>query len=91
MEAMACGCPVIASNVGGNPELITDGETGLLVPPRNPEALAQAVLRMVENPARARAMARAGRKRVEARFSTAGKVERTEALYRRLLEATGPA
>jgi glycosyltransferase involved in cell wall biosynthesis len=90
-EALAVETPVIGTRLEGIPELITDGETGLLVPPRNPEALAQAVLRMVENPARARAMARAGRKRVEARFSTAGKVERTEALYRRLLEATGPA
>jgi glycosyltransferase involved in cell wall biosynthesis len=90
-EALAVETPVIGTNLEGVPELITDGETGLLVPPRNPDALAQAVLRMVENPARAKAMARAGRKRVEGRFSTAVKVERTEALYRRLLSERGAA
>ena len=86
-EALAVETPVIGTNLEGIPELIADGETGLLVPPRNPEAMAQAMLRMVENPTRAKAMARAGRKVVEARFSTAIKLERTLALYRRLLEA----
>jgi glycosyltransferase involved in cell wall biosynthesis len=88
-EALAVETPVIGTNLEGIPELITNGETGLLVPPRNPDALAQAILRVVENPTRARAMARAGRKRVEREFSTAIKVERTEALYRRLLGARG--
>jgi glycosyltransferase involved in cell wall biosynthesis len=59
----------------------------LLVPPRNPDALAQAILRVLENPMRAKAMARAGRKRVEALFSMAQKIQRTEALYQRLLAA----
>ncbi|HET8575605.1 MAG TPA: glycosyltransferase family 4 protein, partial [Methylomirabilota bacterium] len=88
-EALAVETPVIGTNLEGIPELVTDGETGLLVPPRNPEALAQAILRVLENPARAKAMARAGRKRVEAGFSTAIKIQRTEALYRRLLEQKG--
>jgi glycosyltransferase involved in cell wall biosynthesis len=85
-EALAVETPVIGTDIEGIPELILDGETGLLVPPRNPDALAQAILRLIENPTRAKAMARAGRKRVEALFSTRVKVERTEALYRRLLE-----
>ncbi|MBI4590319.1 MAG: glycosyltransferase family 4 protein [Candidatus Rokubacteria bacterium] len=84
-ESLAVETPVIGTNLEGVPELILDGETGLLVPPRNPEALAQAILRIIENPIRAKAMARAGRKRVEALFSIRVKVERTEALYRRLL------
>ena len=84
-EALAVETPVIATDLEGMPELISDGETGLLVPPRNPEALAQAVLRVLENPARAKAMARAGRKRVEAAFSSVAKLDRTEALYRRLV------
>jgi glycosyltransferase involved in cell wall biosynthesis len=88
-EALAVETPVIGTRLQGVPELITDGETGLLVPPRNPDALAQAMLRVIENPGRARAMARAGRKRVETHFSTAVKVERTEALYRRLIAETG--
>jgi glycosyltransferase involved in cell wall biosynthesis len=85
-EALAVETPVIGTALEGIPELITDGETGLLVPPRNPEALAQAMLRIIENPVRAQAMARAGRKRVEAQFSSAIKIQRTEALYERLLE-----
>jgi glycosyltransferase involved in cell wall biosynthesis len=88
-EALAVETPVIGTSLEGIPELITDGETGLLVPPRNPDALAQAILRVIENPTRAKAMARAGRKLVEARFSTAIKVERTEALYRRLISERG--
>jgi len=86
-EALAVETPVIGTNLEGMPELILDGETGLLVPPRNPDALAQALLRVLENPARAKAMARAGRKRVEALFSLATKLDRTEALYSRLLAA----
>jgi hypothetical protein len=88
-EALAVETPVIGTDIEGHPELILEGETGLLVPPRNPDALAQAILRMLENPTRAKAMARAGRKRVEAHFSMAQKVQRTEALYRRLLDARG--
>ncbi len=84
-EALAVETPVIGTDIEGNPELIREGETGLLVPRRNPEALAQAILRIMENPVKAKEMARAGRKRVEALFSTRVKVQRTEALYARLL------
>jgi glycosyltransferase involved in cell wall biosynthesis len=90
-EALAVETPVIGTDIEGHPELIIEGETGLLVPPRNQDALAQAILRVLENPTRAKAMARAGRKRVEAQFSMAQKVQRTEALYRRLLTARGSA
>jgi glycosyltransferase involved in cell wall biosynthesis len=86
-EALAVETPVVATDLEGMPELIVDGETGLLVPPRNPEALAQAILRMLENPTRAKAMGRAGRKRVEAHFSMIQKIQRTEALYERLCAA----
>jgi glycosyltransferase involved in cell wall biosynthesis len=86
-EALAVETPVIGTNLEGHPELILEGETGLLVPPRNPDALAQAILRMLENPTRAKAMARAGRKRVEAHFSMTQKIQRTEALYERLWAA----
>ena len=85
-EALAVETPVVATDLEGMPELIADGETGLLVPPRNPEALAQAILRMLENPPRAKAMARAGRKRVEAQFSLTAKLDHTEALYTRLVD-----
>ncbi len=84
-EALAVETPVIGTDIEGNPELILDGETGLLIPPRNPEALAQAILRVIENAVWAKETARAGRQRVETLFSTRAKVERTEALYNRLL------
>lgn len=84
-EALAVETPVIGTDIEGNPELIIEGKTGLLVPPRNPDTLARAILRVMENPASAQEMARAGRKLVETNFSTRVKVERTEALYRRLL------
>ena len=84
-EALAVETPVIGTDIEGNPELIVEGQTGFLVPPRNPDALARAIVRVMENPAAAKEMARAGRKLVEARFSTRVKVERTEALYARLL------
>ncbi|HYS16822.1 MAG TPA: glycosyltransferase family 4 protein [Candidatus Binatia bacterium] len=85
-EALACERPVVATALAGMPELVSDGETGLLVPPRDPDALAAALQRVLENPTWAQAMARAGRKRVDAHFSLRAKLDATEALYRRLLE-----
>jgi glycosyltransferase involved in cell wall biosynthesis len=86
-EALACERPVIATALEGMPELITDAETGLLVPPRDPDALARALSLVLAEPARAQAMARAGRKRVEAHFSLRAKLDATEALYHRLVAA----
>ena len=85
-EALACERPVVATNLAGMPELVVDGETGLLVPPRDPDALAGALRRVLENPTWAQAMARAGCKRVDAHFSLRAKLDATEALYRRLVE-----
>jgi L-malate glycosyltransferase len=85
-EALACERPVIATDLEGMPELVTHGITGLLVPPRKPEAMASAMLRVIGDPALAHAMARAGRRRVEAHFSLGAKIDATEALYRRLVE-----
>lgn len=85
-EALAVGRPVVATDLEGNPELVTHRVTGLLVPPRRPDVLARALLEVVADRPRACAMAMEGRRRVEERFSLAVKVERMEALYRRLLE-----
>jgi glycosyltransferase involved in cell wall biosynthesis len=68
----------------GNPELVGHEEHGLLVPPRDPEALASAVLRLLADPAWAKTLGRAGRRRVVASFSTRAKVERLERLYARV-------
>ncbi|HXU89882.1 MAG TPA: glycosyltransferase family 4 protein, partial [Methylomirabilota bacterium] len=84
-EALACERSVVATAVEGMPELVRDGETGRLVPPRDPAAMAAAILATLANPTTAQAMARAGRKRVEAHFSLRAKIDAIEALYRRLV------
>jgi glycosyltransferase involved in cell wall biosynthesis len=88
-EALACERPVIATALEGMPELVVDGETGRLVPPRDPAALAGAIVQMLTDPTAAQTMARAGRKRVETHFSLRAKLDATEALYRRLIAARG--
>lgn len=84
-EAMALKKPVLASAAGGNPELVVDGESGLLVPPRNPAAMAEAVARLLRDPALARRLSAGGRERVERGFSSEVRLDRIEALYRRLI------
>ena len=90
-EALACERPVVATAVEGMPELVVHGETGLLVPPRDPAALAGAIVKVLADPTAAQAMARAGRKRVETYFSLRAKLDATEALYRRLVATEGRA
>ena len=72
LEAMACGAAVVASRVGGIPEVVADGETGLLVPPDDDAALAAAINVLVRDAGRAAAMGRLGRKRAIAEFGWAG-------------------
>jgi len=84
-EAMALGVPVIASAAGGNPELVVDGESGLLVPPRDPSATAGAIRRLLTDPPLASLLARGGRDRVEKGFSSEIRLDRIEALYSRLI------
>ena len=81
LEAMACEAPVVASTVGGIPEVVVPGETGLLVPPGQVDRLAAAIRWVLEHPADARTMGRAGRARVETRFSWASIAERTAHVY----------
>ena len=84
LEAMACGTPVVASRVGGIPEVVSDGETGLLVPPDDPAALAAALNALVSDPGRADAMGAAGRKRAAAEFGWDAIAAQTVALYTEL-------
>ena len=86
LEAMACETPVVASAVGGILEVVEDGVTGLLVPPARPDELAAALRRVLENPELGRRLGRAGRRRVEERFSWASVAERTERLYGEAIE-----
>jgi glycogen synthase len=87
LEAMACGTPVVATRVGGIPEVVVDGETGWLVEPGDPAALGQALRRALGDPARATRMGEAGRRRVEAHFSWDRIAERTVDVYREAIEA----
>jgi alpha-maltose-1-phosphate synthase len=81
LEAMACGTPVVASAVGGILEVVQDGVTGFLVEPGRPDQLAEKIGRLLADPAQARSMGQAGRKRVEERFSWDSVAERTEGVY----------
>lgn len=86
LEAMATGLPVVATAVGGTPEVVADGETGFLVAPGDPSALADAIARLLADPRLAEAFGRAGRARVEAHFGEKLMLQRVEALLDRLVE-----
>ena len=85
IEAMAAGVPVVATAVGGVPDVVTDGTTGVLVPPRQPAALAAAIVDAVTRPSRSAHMAAFAREHVRKRFDTARLVQDTEALYLEVL------
>ena len=85
-EAMATGRPVIGSRVGGTAEVLVDGETGLLVPPSDPGALADAILSLLAQPERAAAMGRAGRERAVQLFDQARTNERMEQLFEEVMQ-----
>jgi glycosyltransferase involved in cell wall biosynthesis len=85
LEGMAAGLPMIATSVGGNPEAVQHGLTGLLVPPRDSNVLGNAILELANDPDKRRAMGAAGRNRVADCFSLQACVARYEALYRALL------
>jgi glycosyltransferase involved in cell wall biosynthesis len=84
LDAMAFGVPVVATAAGGIPEAVTDGLTGRLVPPRDPDALAAALVEVLADPARRAAWGRAGRQRFEERFTADRMVEATLATYTEL-------
>lgn len=85
MDYCCCGLAVVATRAGGIPELITDGVEGLLAPPRDPPALAAALLRVADDPALRRRLGEAGRRAAAERFGAARMVAAHEALYRRLV------
>jgi glycosyltransferase involved in cell wall biosynthesis len=84
-EAMALELPIVVTRAGGLPEVIEHEVSGLTVPPRDPEALAAAILRLLNAPAEAATLAASARGAVERRFSVETMVDRTLLLYRRLL------
>jgi len=84
-EAMAASKPVVATNVSAIPEVVVDGETGILVPPANPPALAQALIRLCQDPAERRRLGRNGYHRVRMHFTADRMVDETIAIYREAL------
>jgi len=89
LEAMAAGKPVIATAVGGVPELVEDGITGILVPPRDPESLSQAILRLAKDPDLRHRMGQMGQKNALERFDISLAIRKYEALYLKLLKECG--
>ena len=84
IEALLMERPLVATRAGGMPESVRDGETGLLVPPSHPEALAAAILRLLENKEESAALARAGRRLMLERFTAAKTADDIDRIYRRL-------
>jgi glycosyltransferase involved in cell wall biosynthesis len=90
LEAAAAGLPIVATRVGGNHEVVRDGESGYLVPPRDHEALGQAMLRLMQQaPEERRAMGERGREHVRVHYGLGRVVERWEDLYRQVSARKG--
>ncbi len=84
LDAMACGKPVVATTAGGMPEVVKDGQTGILVPPRDHEAMAHAIIRLLSDATARRAMGAAGEARARVYFSAERMVQDTFEVYRRV-------
>ena len=86
LEAMAMAKPIVATRIDGITEQITDGVEGILVPPREPIALAAAINKVIENMEFARSLGLAARKRVEEEFTVEKMINETENVYHSLLD-----
>ncbi|MCM2272373.1 MAG: glycosyltransferase [candidate division Zixibacteria bacterium] len=89
LEASACGRPVIASNVGGIPEVVLNNLTGVLVPPEDPAALAEAIIRLVQDRASQQQMGEAGQRYVMANYTWEKSLDLMATLYERVLHVSG--
>jgi N-acetyl-alpha-D-glucosaminyl L-malate synthase BshA len=91
LEAMACEVPVIATNVGGLPEVLTDGVDGYLIPPRDVEAGAKYALEILERPDRGRSMGQQARINARSKYCSNDVIPQYEAYYKKVLNAAGSA
>ncbi|WP_348267237.1 glycosyltransferase [Edaphobacter paludis] len=85
VEAMAASLPVVATNVGGNAEAVENGVSGFVVPSEDPQALAEAIMKLLTDPAKAMAMGAAGKRRVAEKFTIEAMMTQTTATYTKLL------
>jgi len=88
LEAMSCGLPVVATDIGGNNEVISSGVNGLLIPPKSPVELAQAILLLLDNPELRERLGDAARKTIEYRYTWVKIAERILSCYQNLLQST---
>ena len=91
LEAMAAGRPIVSTAVNGVPSVVEDGESGILVEPSNSNALADACLRLIDNPDLRRKMGQNGHERIQSRYSMTAMTEKTVALYSNLISTHGVA
>jgi glycosyltransferase involved in cell wall biosynthesis len=84
---MAAGKPVVATKVGGSPEMVTDGVTGYLVPPADSDSLAKAVIDLLQDSGKARVMGEQGRKTVHEKFTLEAMTKSYEKLYQKLIQS----
>jgi len=89
-EAMACGLPAVATTAGALPEVVAHGETGLLVPPKDPQALAQAIRRLLDDDELRQRTGEAGRQRVEKYFTWTEAAKKTLDIYEEAQMLNGP-
>jgi glycosyltransferase involved in cell wall biosynthesis len=89
LEAMALGLPCVATAVGGVADIMTDGETGVIVPPEDPPALAEAIAGLLADEARAARLGRAARAHVQTTFTVAAHVDRMLSIYDEVLNRRG--
>lgn len=87
LEAMACAKPVVGTRVGGIPELVADGETGTIVPPRDPAAMADAIVHLLNNPEKLHSMGVTGQERVAEHFDLSICAQKHEAVYNAVLSS----
>ena len=85
---MAASLPVVATNVGGNTEAVTDGINGLIVPPDDPAALAAAITRLLSDPGNAREMGATGKRLASEKFTTDAMMHQITLAYARVLQLT---
>jgi glycosyltransferase involved in cell wall biosynthesis len=89
LEASASGLPVVATNVGGTAEIVVAGETGMLVPPNRPARIARAIVGLIRDEKRRRALGVAGRERMRELFSPRAYAEAVAGIYEATLDGRG--